>query len=367
MTFNRPSEAQLEKYRKGVVVESFFSSNFNPKKEVYRFSDVQNVLEDELHMSQSSDLVDMLKAELEVQNQVAEKSAVILEQERLLQSCIEKLCSLQVRRSISEEFHWYMDVSDPPDESIRKPVKLELRAVKCPVNCEKFYVENVAVTPEEWGKICFDSKSQSSSIVWHKERFVRITASDRAHRIKTRRQKYDTLAKSFKNKKYNGFVSKEMQYGLDMEDDARQFFQSSKNLIVHEVGLVICLKQPFLGCSPDGVICNDGTWELLEIKCPFSCKDGPIVDREKLQTFVKYLQFNVNTEIELKQSDKYYTQVQFSLYVLNMKVCNFLVFSNVDKVLLRIYKDDDFLLDLIPKVENFYFQNFLPLIVNCDF
>lgn len=63
----------------------------------------------------------------------------------------------------------------------------------------------------------------------------------------------------------DGFVSKDMQRGIDSEADALTEYEIATGLIVQRVGF---LQHPELmaGCSPDGMV-NDFEG-LLELKCP---------------------------------------------------------------------------------------------------
>lgn len=47
----------------------------------------------------------------------------------------------------------------------------------------------------------------------------------------------------------------------------------------------------------------------LEIKCPISCKNKPIVDEDTGNLNLKYLKYE-NGKVVLRSSHKYYTQCQ---------------------------------------------------------
>lgn len=105
--------------------------------------------------------------------------------------------------------------------------------------------------------------------------------------------------------------------------------------------------------------------QLVEIKCPYTCEDTVIVDKnEKISLVDYYLILNVDGKPQLKRSHIYYTQIQVSLYVTGLTVCQFLVFSRHNSILIEILRDDDFLKMVIPKVEYFYFHHYLPVLSN---
>lgn len=78
-----------------------------------------------------------------------------------------------------------------------------------------------------------------------------------------------------------------------------------------QVGLVVCVPQPWLCCSPDGLVEENGEIRLLEIKCPSRCETEPVVD-ENIN--VDYLQYE-RKKLKLQESHVYYTQVQVSMYI----------------------------------------------------
>lgn len=235
----------------------------------------------------------------------------------------------------------------------------------CPESCSDFFDRNISVTNEKWTLICLSSIRQSESAAWYKERFPRITASRKGHRVKTRTEHFESLAKQFKNESYKGTLTESMRYGLKMEVHAKKALSELLQTDIHNVGLVVNAKQPFLACSPDGIIFNDNNLILLvEIKCLSSRENSIIFDRKNGQSFVEYLIVNDTKSPELKKSHIYYTQIQLSLYITRTKICHFFVFSEKDFVLSSISLDEYFLAETIPKIENFYYRTFLPFLTD---
>jgi len=99
----------------------------------------------------------------------------------------------------------------------------------------------------------------------------------------------------------------------------------------------------------------------LEIKCPSSRRDCKIIDREKQESLVKYLIFDEGN-VKLKRNHQYYTQVQVSMYILGIDICHFVVYSSSDYVHLVVPRDESFLLEVIPKIEHFYYSYFINLL-----
>ena len=58
-----------------------------------------------------------------------------------------------------------------------------------------------------------------------------------------------------------------MQRGIETEAEARDAYSFAKGVAVDEAGFIACDQLPNTGCSPDGLVGDDG---LVEIKCPAS-------------------------------------------------------------------------------------------------
>lgn len=98
---------------------------------------------------------------------------------------------------------------------------------------------------------------------------------------------------------------------------------------------------------------------MLEIKCPITCQDKRIIDSVTNIPNVNYLKL-INGEITIKKSLSYYSQCQILMYVTRLDECDLFVYNLLSPVLLTITKDENYLLNTLPKVENFYFSYFLP-------
>jgi len=146
-----------------------------------------------------------------------------------------------------------------------------------------------------------------------RERYFRLSASARAHKIKTYRNWSDeglsilcsTLLKENKLGK-QGKIN--VTYGQLDEPIALETFKQIYNKEVVKCGVIVDVKRPWLCTSPDGLILNEsGTIEnVLEIKCPISCKDKSIVYSNK-NINVKYLEWDKRTrKLTLRITHVYY-------------------------------------------------------------
>ncbi|KAL1478939.1 hypothetical protein MTO96_052249 [Rhipicephalus appendiculatus] len=150
------------------------------------------------------------------------------------------------------------------------------------------------------------------------------------------------MAKSFK--------SAACAYGIANEPVARKEYESKTGRKVIQVGLVISTAQPWLCCSPDGLIEDEQGIRLLEIKAPYRCQTRPVVDQD---INVDYLHFNAQ-KLQLRESHVYYTQVQVGMYVVGASTCDFYVYSPKGSKRVEVRRNDSFLKQTVPKLEWFF-------------
>jgi len=237
---------------------------------------------------------------------------------------------------------------------------------KFPLNFNEnsFYCTNIALMADNLISIYNLTMSQSSSEIWKTSRHFRISASVRAHKIKTCRNwtgiGLNKLANSFLKTTDLGMKGNiNVKYGHLNEPLAFEKYQELyDDIIVLKAGLIIHHKTPWVCASPDGLVIKNGNIErILEIKCPISCKNKQIIENGVPN--LKYLEF-VNNKLELKKSNVYYTQVQVLMYCAGLKYCDLFIYNNIKPVLLTINRDEYFLNSLMPKIEYFYFHFYLP-------
>lgn len=346
MIWNKPSAKQLEKYQKGCKINSLFPNKSSPiiiNKNVPQLSD--------LHMSNVCPLTEIIEAEKKYEAQRQEIEKRELEKLQELTQLLDKLYILQNNFLNQHNSYIILNCSDN---------KLKLKKQNCPTEYLAQY-SLIKVDKEKWKDICIKSVGQSESSSWFRERKLRITCSSKAHSIKTRKDNFEKLASEFINQKYKGKMTADMIYGIKMEPVAASCFEEKTGAQIYHVGLVVCIKQPFLACSPDGIIENNGNLELLEIKCPSSCANSKIVNLEENSSNVPYLIFKKGN-LQLKESHKYFTQVQVSMYILGIKLCHFVAYSSQDFVHILVHRDEDFLMNVIPKIELFYYTYVIGLL-----
>lgn len=164
---------------------------------------------------------------------------------------------------------------------------------------------------------------------WLQLRASRFTATD-AEAVKTAAQGLKTCALQIAAYRLTGnvpdeYTSPAMEWGKAWEDKARQAYAEYIGRDVQAAGF--CELDDFAGCSPDGLVGNDG---LCEIKCK----------QDKNHLF---------TVLSDKVDPKHYAQMQFQLLVTGRKWCDYICFNPFFKNPLyvkRVEKDAAFQVQL---------------------
>ena len=117
-----------------------------------------------------------------------------------------------------------------------------------------------------------------------------------------------------------------------------------------------------MGATPDGLVscgcCGNG---VLEIKCPYSCRQKDLVEASEDSSF--FLCQSEEGVIKLKESHQYYYQVQMQMKFCNVEYCDFVVWNKESWINQRIYAKSDFINDAITKTVGFIKLGILPELV----
>lgn len=121
----------------------------------------------------------------------------------------------------------------------------------------------------------------------------------------------------------DGFVSRDMQYGIDREADALAAYEARTRQIVHRSGF-LSHTDLMIGCSLDGHL--KGYQGIVELKCP------------KSTTHLRYLRANG------RLPDEYNGQVQHNLFVSGADWCDSVSFDDrfppeLRLVIARVHRD----------------------------
>lgn len=177
---------------------------------------------------------------------------------------------------------------------------------------------------------------------WHQARLGRPTASNFDKLVTTtgasskQREKYlyQLAGERVSGKAEETYQNQAMQRGIEMEAEARAFYELTNNVKIEQVGICYLNEEKKVSCSPDGLVGKDG---LIEIKCPL------------IYTHVGYL---LNQNGGLLQD--YFQQVQGQLYVTGRKWCDLIsYFPGIKPLVLRVDPDEKFLKALAVELEVF--------------
>lgn len=149
---------------------------------------------------------------------------------------------------------------------------------------------------------------------WHAIRLGKVTASriaDVCARTKSgwgaSRKNYmaELVAERLTGQRTEGFTNAAMQWGTDMEPDARAAYQFHANRRVEQVGFVPHPAIAGTGASPDGLVGEDG---LVEIKCPTTAT-------------------HLETLLGGSMPEKYFLQIQWQLACTGRMYCDFVSYD----------------------------------------
>jgi putative phage-type endonuclease len=155
---------------------------------------------------------------------------------------------------------------------------------------------------------------EQGSPEWHAERLGKVTASRVADVIaKTKsgwgasRANYmaELVAERLTGVRSEGFTNAAMQWGTDMEPEARANYEFMTNLTVEPASFVPHPTIADTGASPDGYVAADG---LVEIKCPNTAG-------------------HIETLLTGTIAGKYVTQMQWQMCCTGRAWCDFVSFD----------------------------------------
>lgn len=129
------------------------------------------------------------------------------------------------------------------------------------------------------------------------------------------------------------YINSAMQWGIDTEPEAREYYAAVNDCIVKEVGFIEYSDN--IGVSPDGLVGEDG---LLEIKCPNTA------------THIGYI-------LDNKLPSTYKAQVQGQLWVSGRKWCDFVSYdpryTKRPYWYIRVERDEKYIAEVEVKINKF--------------
>ena len=146
----------------------------------------------------------------------------------------------------------------------------------------------------------------------------------------------DLVVERLTGNKTESFTNAAMQWGVDQEPLARAEYEVKTGNFVDQIAFVEHPTIADFGCSPDGLVEDDG---LIEIKCPNTATHIDYVMQDKVPT-------------------KYIPQIQCQLAVTGRKWCDFVSFDprlpdGLQILIVRLERDDEYIEKLEARVVKF--------------
>jgi putative phage-type endonuclease len=221
--------------------------------------------------------------------------------------------------------------------------------------CTRFFNKYIKLSASNRKAIEVRTRNQDNSL-WKETRRLRITASTACKIPKRPTTKPDKFIDNHVYSTFQGTAA--TKHGTDCEPLARKYFEHEYNKVVGRSGVVICCHNFWLCASPDGLVDEDA---IIEIKCPFrQCiKDLVVSNKYDVKEDV-----NGNNYVDPRGKNGYYTQVQLTMYCTQRMLCYFVVWSESDAIIVHVPYDNEFVQNVLPQLEQFYFKSLLPRLVD---
>lgn len=183
---------------------------------------------------------------------------------------------------------------------------------------------------------------------WFAIRLGKVTASRVADVIAKTKSGYsasranymaELVCERLTGQKGDFYQNAAMLWGTNTEPMARAAYEQRTGELVEEVGFVLHSSIANAGCSPDGLVGEDG---LVEIKCPNTAT-------------------HIDTLLSKEAPSKYMAQMQWQMACTERKWCDFVSFDprmpeNMQFFCIRVHRDANAIMDLEQEVEKFLFE-----------
>lgn len=189
------------------------------------------------------------------------------------------------------------------------------------------------------------TKIEQGSDAWKALRAGKVTASrvaDVMSKIKSgesagrKNYRMDLVAERLTGKPVDSFTNSAMQWGTEQEPFARIAYETYKGIFVEQVPFVDHPTIEWFGCSPDGLVGEDG---LLEIKSP------------NTTTHLEYIEIG-------KPPARYIPQMMCQMACTGRKFCDFVSYDprlpdDLQLFVVRLDRDDAYIQEMEAEVKQF--------------
>jgi putative phage-type endonuclease len=186
---------------------------------------------------------------------------------------------------------------------------------------------------------------EQGTVDWHLQRLGKVTASRVSDVLSKGKSGESASRKNYRTELLvqrltglpgESFTNPAMEWGTAKEPLARIAYEAEKGAFVNQVAFIDHPSIAQFGCSPDGLVAEDG---LIEIKCPNST------------THVDYLADN-------KPPAKYIPQMQCQMAVTGRQWCDFVSFDprlpdDLQLFVVRLERDQEYIEAMEAEVKKF--------------
>lgn len=232
--------------------------------------------------------------------------------------------------------------------------------------CEKTF-SSLEINEAAINSIEQRTRNQAKSTNWFAYRTGRITAStlyDVCHTQFYAPSKSLINRICFPNSKELSVPS--VKYGREKEAVALGQYKTlmaagHNHVQFEEAGLFISKEHLYLAATPDMLVeCSCCGAGVVEVKCPWKGRDGRLTDLLKDKNSCVR---EVDGELQLKPTHRYYHQIQAQMYVCKKNYADFVLWNAQEINVQRIQRDDNFISPLVSTARRFFKAVLLPELV----
>ncbi|KAJ8669680.1 hypothetical protein QAD02_000939 [Eretmocerus hayati] len=160
----------------------------------------------------------------------------------------------------------------------------------------------------------------------------------------------------------NSKANANTNHGIRMEPIARTKYSELTGFTVTRTGSFVNSNIPWLLVSLDGIVIGSHT---VKMKCPVDGKKKTI---EEIMGTLKYVGTSGPGMYSLKKKHTYFCQVQLGMFLSNLKLCDFVVYSSHGNScgIIRVPYDRNDMREYLKSSQCVYFCHMLKMLVAAD-
>lgn len=163
--------------------------------------------------------------------------------------------------------------------------------------------------------------------------------------------------------------SEAIRYGRNNEPKAKKKFathlEDHRNIRLHECGIFIDKKLPFLAASPDIIMeCDCCGRSTVEIKCPFRLSKRSQLSKVQSLSDLNYLVFDGQC-FQLNPDHEYFLQVLAQVHICDVSQGFFYVWSKNEQICIKLERNETMWQEACKKATTYFYNIVCPeLLVN---